>query len=210
MILVLLLIGTGIAVSGVIGGRAETMRVGEGRVEIGDLTNDPIISKSIVLTTDSPLGTLVVETYESDLGACADLIIPARPPDAVCLMGSGVDPDKPVTGNPTTGSIQAINGPAWNAGLTEPGMGMLHHGLAHPSVAKVMIEPADGAASIEAMLAQPTDLGGVGVFLIWTPPGIDRYVLAAYDQNGCLLQASPMSLTAVAPGPPGFAVSCGA
>lgn len=125
------------------------------------------------------------------------------------LAGTGIDPTKDVTGKPT-GSIQAVGGSFWNAGLTEAGIGGFHHGFTHPSVATVRIEPAGDGRALEAPLVNPEVLGGAGVFVAWTPPEWDEYVVAGYARDGCLMQANEYRLAGglSLPGPPGTTRDC--
>ncbi|WP_052667050.1 hypothetical protein [Nitriliruptor alkaliphilus] len=58
----------------------------------------------------------------------------------------------------------------------------------------VTIEP-EGA---EAMGGYPVlvapNVDGLVVFLAWAPPTLDRYTLAAYGADGCLLDADEVAL----------------
>jgi hypothetical protein len=186
----------------------ETVEVGGGRVSINGVANEAAGTKVVALRTDSPLGELVVQTYDSKLGPCYDLVFEDGRREAQCLASSGIIPDKEVTGNPTTGSIEGLNGPAWNAGLTESGIGMMHYGIAHPSISKVHLEPSDGGGAIEAHLAEAPNIPGLKVYVVWTPPGMDQYRLAGYDDNGCGVDSSLHSVTGGMPGPPGAANNC--
>lgn len=207
--IVILVVGAGWAQArslGIFGG--ETVEIGEGKVSINGVDNEATASKVVALRTDSPLGELVVQTYDSKLGACYDLVFEDGRREAQCLAASGITPDQEVTGNPTTGSIEGLNGPAWNSGLTESGIGMLHYGIAHPSISKVQLEPSDGGEAIEAKLADAPNIPDLKVYVVWTPPGMDHYRLAGYDDNGCMVDSSLYSVTGGIPGLPGAENGC--
>lgn len=189
---------------------AEVHMTGGGRVSVNGVTNDPIGAKETVLQTESPLGRVSVRVYDSRLGPCYDLVIADRRTEASCLQGLGVDPSREVTGNPNTGSIEAMSTSFWNAGTTESEIGGFHHGFTHPSVSTVRVESPRQGRAIEALLAHPPDLEESGVFVVWTPEGWEEYVLAGYDGDGCLMQARPVKLTGgfSDPGPPGTTKDC--
>lgn len=158
---------------------------------VDGVPNDPTGAKVRALAFDSPLGRLVVETYPSKIGPCYDLVYPGGRREAGCAVGAGVEPDKPVTGDPGTGSTEGVNGMGWNAGMTTPGigMGMLHWGLVHPAVTAVTIEPEGPGSALWFPTRKAPNVEGLAVFVAWTPEGLERYVVAGYNADGCLLDA---------------------
>lgn len=191
-----------------LGESAETIESSGDRVVMNGVANDPVGAVEIAGSVTSPLGEFVVEMYDSELGPCYDLAFPDGRSEAPCLRSSGVRPERPVTGTPD-GSIEGINGGALDIGIDQPdaGIGMLHHGLAHPSVAVVTIEPADedGIAIGGFPLVTSAEVPGLQMFLAWSPLGVDEYVLAGYDEDGCLVDADHVSLTDRHEQPPGGA-----
>lgn len=124
--------------------------------------------------------------------------------NAGCLRASGVDPDKPVTGNPDSGSAEGINGWGWNAGLTHDDIGMIHAGLAHPTVTKVAVEPPDeGPPLLEFATLTAPNVEGLAVYFAYSPPGVARYRLVAYDAHGCQVDVDPVDLAGMQAEPPG-------
>jgi hypothetical protein len=91
---------------------AETIESGGGTVAINGVANEPTGAKVEAMRIASPLGVIVVETYPSEIGACYDVVFPDGRREANCLRGSGIDPARPVTGRPDTGSIEGLNGAA--------------------------------------------------------------------------------------------------
>lgn len=167
------------------------------RFEVDGVANDPVGEKVVAASLDSPLGVLTVETYRSSLGPCADLVHPDGEREANCLPTSGIDPDRPVTGTPD-GSIEVINGPSLNLGLGGPGegVGWLHWGLAHPAVARVVVQEAGGdGAGDEFEVVNAPNVPGLAVYVVWTAEGVGDHQLAAYDADGCLLEVDPFSPT---------------
>lgn len=176
-----------------------TVESGGGVVAIDGVQNEPTTAKVEMMRLASPLGVVALETYDSKLGPCYDVVFPDGRREANCLRASGIDPSKPVTGRPD-GSIEGLNGPSWNAGLTEPGIGMFHHGLAHPTVRTVTIEPADGSTATSFPVVPAPNVNGLAVYVAWSPEGLDGYLLAGYDADGCLVDWQPVPFGDGGPG----------
>lgn len=168
------------------GSGAETVESGGSTVEVNGVPNEPTTAKAEAMRLDSPLGIIVIETYNSQIGPCYDLVFPDSRREANCLHGSGIDPTKPVTGRPDD-SIEGLNGPSWNAGLTESGIGMFHHGIAHPTVRTVTVEPEDDSTATSFPVTRAPNVDGLAVYVAWSVEDVDRYLLAGYDADGCLV-----------------------
>lgn len=173
------------------GSGVETVESGGGAVAVGGVPNEPTTARAEAMRFESPLGIIVIETYNSQIGPCYDIVFADSRREANCLLGSGIDPTKPVTGRPD-GSIEALNGSSWNAGLTESGIGMFHHGLAHPTVRIVTVEPEDGSTATSFPVARAPNVEGLAVYVAWTVDELDSYRLAGYDADGCRLDWEPV------------------
>ena len=181
------------------------------RITINDQTSDPIDGERLVAATvTTPVGDIVVETHESEIGVCYTLTAPAALAEVSfdrigCSDGTGITPNRPIMGTPP-GSTQAINGPSSNVGLQQPdaGIGMLHHGFAHPSVDQLVLEPSDGSAALTGFpIIEVPGAPGWAVYLAWSPPDVAAYTLGAFDVDGCLLEQEPaVHLRAEAEAPP--------
>lgn len=188
------------------GGATESVEHRGDRIVVnGTTTSDPLDDVVVAATLETPAGTLVIETYESELGGCYRLRsdeASAQPlgQSVGCLRGSGVHPDRPVTGTPD-GSIEAINGGASNLALDDPTseVGMFHHGLAHPDVAAITLEVDEGTARGGFPIVDAPNVPGLRVFLAWSTPNQDAYRLNAYDDQGCLLDGDQTVVVADGP-----------
>lgn len=172
---------------------------GGGTMEVNGVPNEPTTDKVVALRLESPLGIVAVETYDSQIGPCYDVVFPDGRREANCLLTSGIDPSRSVTGGPE-GSIEGLNGATWNAGLTESGIGMFHHGLAHPTVRTVTVEPDDGSTARSFPVVRAPNVDGLAVYLAWSDEGVDRYRLGGYDADGCLIDQEPIPLGNARPG----------
>lgn len=176
-------------------GVTETVVSGD-RVVIDGVANEPIGEQVVAAEVETPIGVFVVTTYDSAIGPCYDVRFPEGHSEAGCLRGSGIDPDLPVTGRPGD-SIEGVNGGFRNLGLEDPAspVGTLHHGLVHPEVVTVTIEPdgSDEALGGFPVITAP-NVEGLVVFVAWTPPGLHRYTLSGYGDDGCRRDAEQVAL----------------
>lgn len=173
------------------GAGVETVEFSGDTVTVNGVPNEPTTAKVEAMRIDSPLGVVTIETYASQIGPCYDIVFDDGRREANCLHGSGIDPTEPVTGRPGE-SIEGVNGSAWNAGITESGIGMFHHGLAHPSVRTVTVEPEDGRTGTAFPVARAANGDGLAVYVAWSSEDVDRYLLAGYDAEGCLIDWEPV------------------
>lgn len=182
----------------------EVTEVSGDRVTINGVSNDPVGEVVVAGEVETPLGAFVVSTYDSRIGPCYDVRFPDGRSEAGCLAGSGIDPTRPITGRPGD-SIEGLNGGWINLGLEDPGapVGILHHGLAHPTVTTVTVEPDGGEPFGSFPVLAAPNVDGLVVFLAWATPGLDRYTLAAYGADGCLLDADEVALGGSAVDGPG-------
>jgi hypothetical protein len=189
------------------GGSTEVVELSGDRIVVnGTTTSDPLDDPVAAATVETPAGTFLVETFESELGGCYRLLSDDADEHALgqsvgCLSGSGIDPDRPVTGTPD-GSIEAINGGVSNLALDDPAseVGIFHHGLAHPEVATITVEPDDGGPVLGGFpIVDAPNVPGLRVFLAWSPAGLDAYRLNAYDDEGCLLDSDETVVVASGP-----------
>lgn len=157
---------------------------GDGHVDVNGVTNEPTGPVATAATIQTPIGELAVETYDSELGPCVTFHLPEQRKQAQCLQTSGIVPDKDVTGAPGA-SIEGINGAAWNAGLVHDDIGMLHYGLAHPSIVEVHVEVEDGGDPAVFDVIRAPNVADLRAFVAWSGPDDARHRLVGYDGHGC-------------------------
>lgn len=176
----------------------DTMTVidsGDGRVDVNGVTNEPTGPVATAATIQTPIGELTVETYDSKLGPCVTFNIPRQGRDAQCLQTSGIAPDKEVAGAPGA-SIEGINGAAWNAGLVHDDIGMLHYGLAHPSVVEVHVEVDDTNDPAVFDVIRAPNVAGLRAYVAWSSPDDAGHRLVGYDGQGCEVDADTVDVRA--------------
>ena len=99
------------------------------RLEIGGTDNAATTPKVQALFVDTPAGRWRIETYDSGLGACLDLVAPDASRQPACLQGTGIGGPGPAR--------EFINGPAWNFGLGSPGQGVVNGQVKFPTGGQV-------------------------------------------------------------------------
>lgn len=171
------------------------MESGDGRVDINGVANEPTGPVATAAKVQTPIGELTVETYDSKLGPCATFHLPGQRNEAQCLQTSGIVPGKDVTGAPGA-SIEGINGAAWNAGLVHDDIGMLHYGLAHPSVVEVHVEVEDGDDPAVFDVVRAPNVAGLRAYVAWSGPDDGGHRLVGYDEQGCQVDADTLDVRA--------------
>lgn len=153
---------------------------GTARLTFDGRSNDAHGPKVVALHREAPSGEWVVESYESDLGACIDVVSPQGFRDPHCEATSALD----------------LNGPGGASNLaahwTEgEAAGTIHYGIVSPDVSVVRFEPTDRDEHPIAVTPVAAPNTSLKFIFASGPPGWTRYDIAAYNAAGCLLQREP-------------------
>lgn len=151
----------------------------------------PITAPEVATTAETGSGRWALETYDTDLGACVDLVGPHQLRTVQCVANS------PIADGHQTRHWIASTGIDTATRQPDAPVRWLQAGIVRTEVSRILLQPSGHAAAPVDIVEAPN--ADARVFLALLPPGVTRYRLRAYDTDGCLLQAEDHDL---APGPP--------
>lgn len=151
-----------------------------GRMTFEGRSNTPLGPRVVAHRSQTAVGEWVVETYDSDLGACFDVVNPDGVREPFCEDTGGVDR-----------GMQPVNlGGQWREGGE---IGPVHYGIVRDDVALIRLEPGNDTepATFETLTAPNVALRFTFVI---APKGWTRYDIAAYTADGCLVHREPYAI----------------